>query len=86
MRKLDHILIQTWKGCQLDIFLWLPGNVWIKHALFFLLCAAAGLLFIPCLIPCSIRLIKHVIQEMHLPVMPSETYEQAIHLIIIEAV
>lgn len=37
---------------------------------FFLLCAFAGLLLIPCLIPCFIRLIASVVEEMQVIRMP----------------
>lgn len=71
MRKLAHVPIQIWKGWEPDMFLWLAGGLWIKRALSFLLCAAAGLLFAPCQFLVTHDSFKHMIQEMQLSVMPS---------------
>lgn len=40
------------------------GLEWWKKLGFFFLCAAAGLVFLPCLIPCLIRLFTSVVQGM----------------------
>ncbi|NXV22851.1 ENR1 protein, partial [Cepphus grylle] len=61
IRKLAHIPVQTWKGCEFDPFSWLPGAPWIKHTLFYMLCGIAMLLFLPCIVPCLIQFIQHVV-------------------------
>lgn len=48
----------------------LLGIEWWKKLGFFLLCATAGLIFLPCLIPCFIRLITSVVQGMQVVTMP----------------
>ncbi|NXR70729.1 ENR1 protein, partial [Rhadina sibilatrix] len=30
IRKLAHVLVQTWKGWEWDMFSWLPGGLWVK--------------------------------------------------------
>uniref|UniRef100_A0A8C9FN13 Uncharacterized protein n=1 Tax=Pavo cristatus TaxID=9049 RepID=A0A8C9FN13_PAVCR len=72
MRKLAHVPIQMWKGWELDMFSWLPGGPWVKHALFFLLCAATVLIFVPCLIPCFMQLIRHILKGMQITAMNNE--------------
>lgn len=37
---------------------------------FFIMCSVAGDLFLPCLIPCFIRLIHSVVRGMQIAVMP----------------
>lgn len=45
------------------------GVAWWKKLGFFMLCALSGLLFLPCLIPCFIRLISSVVEGMQLTAM-----------------
>uniref|UniRef100_A0A8D0G224 Envelope protein n=1 Tax=Strix occidentalis caurina TaxID=311401 RepID=A0A8D0G224_STROC len=89
MQKLSHVPIQTWKGWDLDPFSWLPGGPWVKRVLFFFLCAVAILVFIPCLIPCGIRLIRQAVMEMQFVVVPdgrSPTDERKLMSLTIEMV
>ncbi|NWV15277.1 ENR1 protein, partial [Ptilonorhynchus violaceus] len=64
IRKLAHVPLQTWKGWDWDTFSWLPGGLWVKRMLFLLLGAIATLIFLPCMIPCLVQLIQHVIKGM----------------------
>ncbi|NXC00898.1 ENR1 protein, partial [Orthonyx spaldingii] len=57
IRKLAHILVQTLKGWEWDMFSWLPSGLWVKRVLFLLLCAIVTLIFVPCMIPCLVQLI-----------------------------
>ncbi|NXQ19771.1 ENR1 protein, partial [Peucedramus taeniatus] len=57
IRKLACVPVQTWKRWKWDMFLWLPGGTWVKQLFFFLLCAVATLIFLPCMIPCLVQLI-----------------------------
>ncbi|NXW39056.1 ENR1 protein, partial [Phaetusa simplex] len=61
IRKLAHVPVQTWKGWEFDPFSWLTGAPWIKHILFYTLCSVIMLLFLPCIVPCLIQLIQHVV-------------------------
>ncbi|NXQ19529.1 ENR1 protein, partial [Peucedramus taeniatus] len=74
IRKLVHVPVQTWKGWggEWDMFSWLPGGTWVKQLLFFLLCAAATLIFLPCMIPCLVQLIQHVIKGMQVVATPTD--------------
>ena len=40
------------------------AGLWVKQLLFFLLSAVATLIFLPCMIPCLVQLIQHVIIAM----------------------
>ncbi|NXQ36183.1 ENR1 protein, partial [Alaudala cheleensis] len=64
IRKLAHVPVQTWQEWEWDIFSWLPGGLWVKQMHFFLLCVVATLIFLPCMIPCLVQLIQHVIKGM----------------------
>ncbi|NWR25545.1 ENR1 protein, partial [Emberiza fucata] len=64
IRKLAHLLVQTWKGWEWDMFLWLPGGLRVKRMQFFLLYAVATLIFLPCMIFCLMQLIQLVIKGM----------------------
>lgn len=64
IRKLAHVPVQTWKGWDSDMFSWLPGGPRVKRILFYLLCGLAMLMFLPCIIPCFIQLIQHVVAKM----------------------
>ena len=64
IRKLAHVPVQTWKGWEFDPFSWLPGTLWVKRILFYMLCGLAMVVFLPCLIPCFIRLIQSVVSNM----------------------
>ncbi|XP_063253201.1 endogenous retrovirus group 3 member 1 Env polyprotein-like isoform X1 [Prinia subflava] len=67
IRKIAHVPVQKWES-MLSTSWWdnVLGIEWWKKLGFFLLCATAGLIFIPCLIPCFIRLITSVVQGMQL--------------------
>lgn len=45
------------------------GVAWWKKLGFFMLCILAGLLFLPCLIPCFIKLISSIVEGMQLTAM-----------------
>ncbi|NXJ47192.1 ENR1 protein, partial [Spizaetus tyrannus] len=64
IQKLAHVPVQTWKGWYIDMFSWLPGGLWVKRILFYLLCGFAMLLFLPCIIPCFIQLTQPVVTNM----------------------
>ncbi|NXY41150.1 ENR1 protein, partial [Ceuthmochares aereus] len=64
IRKLAHVPVQTWNGWNGDLWSWLPGVPWVKRLLFYLLCAFAALMFLPCIIPCIVQLIRHVVSNM----------------------
>ncbi|NXY51632.1 ENR1 protein, partial [Ceuthmochares aereus] len=66
IRKLPHVPVQTWNGLNGDLWSWLPGAPWVKQLLFYLLCAFAALMFLPCIIPCFIQLIQHAVSNMQL--------------------
>lgn len=65
IRKIAHVPVQRWES-MFKTSWWdnAPGTEWWKKLGFFLLCAVGGLLFLPCLIPCFIRLITSVVQGM----------------------
>ncbi|NXJ50327.1 ENR1 protein, partial [Spizaetus tyrannus] len=64
IRKLAHVPVQTWNSWNGDLWSWLPGAPWVKQLLFYLLCAFVALMFVPCIIPCFIQLIQHVVSNM----------------------
>ncbi|TRZ09400.1 hypothetical protein HGM15179_017707 [Zosterops borbonicus] len=43
---------------------------WWKKLVFFITCSIAGIIFLPCLIPCFIRLIHSVVQGMQIASLP----------------
>lgn len=71
IRKIAHVPVQKWES-MLNTSWWdnVLGIEWWKKLGFFLLCATAGLIFLPCLIPCFIRLITSVVQGMQLVTTP----------------
>ncbi|KAJ7427444.1 hypothetical protein WISP_07072 [Willisornis vidua] len=65
IRKLAHVPPQEWtpilkSDWWADVF----SGSWWKKVGFIALCVCGGLLFLPCLIPCVIRLITSVVQGM----------------------
>lgn len=54
------------------MFSWLPGGLWVKQVLFYLLCAIATLIFLSCMIPCLVQLIQHVIERVQVVAMPTD--------------
>lgn len=63
--------VQKWNSIlKADWWDNLFGGVWWKKLGFMLLCSNLGLLFLPCMIPCFIRLIHSVIQGMQITTMP----------------
>uniref|UniRef100_A0A7M4FGQ1 ENR1 protein n=1 Tax=Crocodylus porosus TaxID=8502 RepID=A0A7M4FGQ1_CROPO len=71
IRKIAHVPIQTWKNTW-DGDWWsnLFGGTWWRKVAFVFLCALAGLIFIPCLIPCFIRLITTTVEGMQVATIP----------------
>ncbi|NWY06475.1 ENR1 protein, partial [Nothoprocta ornata] len=51
IRRLVHVPVQSWSGWNGDLWSWLPGGPWVKQLLFYLLCAFAAFMFLPCIIP-----------------------------------
>ncbi|NXD18658.1 ENR1 protein, partial [Nothocercus nigrocapillus] len=64
IRKLAHVPVQTWNSWNGDLWSWLPGAPWVKQLLFYLLCAFAAIMFLPCIISCFIQLIQLVVSNM----------------------
>ena len=48
------------------------AGLWVKQLLFFLLSAVATLIFLPCMIPCLVQLIQHVIKGIQVIAMPTD--------------
>lgn len=73
IRNIAHVQVQKWKS-MLDSSWWegLLGVLWWKKVGFFLLCAVAGLFFLPCLIPCLIQLIASIVQGMQIVSIPMD--------------
>lgn len=72
IRQLAHVPAQIRNGWEWDMFSWLPGGLWVKQMLFFLLCAIATLIFLSCMIPCLVQLIQHVIKRVQVVAMPTD--------------
>lgn len=67
IRKLAHVPVQKWQSITTkDWWRNLFPKEWWKKTLIILGCSLAGLIFLPCLIPCFIRLITSVVQSMPL--------------------
>lgn len=64
IRKLAHVPIQRWTPL-LKTGWWenLLGGEWRKKIIFFELCALTSIIFLPCSLPCLIRLITRIIQS-----------------------
>ncbi|GCB86247.1 hypothetical protein scyTo_0026952 [Scyliorhinus torazame] len=71
IRKIAHVPVQKWKS--FGVGGWWPSvfdGTWWKTMGFILRCALAGLLFLPCLIPCFQRLIMSVVGRMQVVTVP----------------
>lgn len=67
IRKLAHVPVQTWHSMTTpDWWKNFFTGQWWKKALIIIGFSLAGLIFLPCLIPCSIKLITSVVQAMPL--------------------
>lgn len=67
IRKLAHVPVQKWKSITTpDWWNNLFPKEWWKKTLMILGFSLARLIFLPCLIPCFIRLITSVVQSMPL--------------------
>lgn len=67
IRKLAHVPVQTWQSMTTpDWWKSLFSGQWWKKALIIIGFLLAGLIFLPCLIPCFIKLITSVVQAMPL--------------------
>ena len=64
IRKIAHVPVKTWSGWNSDLWSWLPGARWVKQFILYLLCATATLLFLCCIIPGFIQLIRHIVSNM----------------------
>lgn len=73
IRKIAHVPVQKWES-MMSANWWdgILGKEWWKKLGFFLLCATASLIFLPCLIPCFIRLITSIVQGMQVVAMPTD--------------
>ncbi|XP_063213582.1 endogenous retrovirus group 3 member 1 Env polyprotein-like [Chroicocephalus ridibundus] len=71
IRKIAHVPVQKWESMLNDNW-WnnVFGGSWWKKLGYILLWSIAGLLFLPCLIPCFIRLMITVVQSMQVVPMP----------------
>ncbi|NXG71075.1 ENR1 protein, partial [Baryphthengus martii] len=72
IRKIAHVLVQTWKSMDWDLLSWLPGGLWIKRILFIFLCIVFSLLFVPCMIPFFAILIRRIINKTQFVMTPIE--------------
>lgn len=71
IKKVAHVPVQKW-NLILQSSWWdrlFDGACWNK-IMFFVLCSVARILFLPCLIPCFIRLIHSVVQGMQIAIVP----------------
>lgn len=70
--KLAYVPVQTWKGWEWDMFSWLPGGLWVKQMLFFVLRAVATLMFSPDMMPCLVQFIHNVIKGIQIVAVPTD--------------
>jgi len=80
-RRIAHVPVQTWNGWTGDLWSWLPRTRWVKQLLLFLLCTVAALMFLPCIIPCFVQLIRHVVSNMRFIPITSPDGARQIHVI-----
>ncbi|RMC05418.1 hypothetical protein DUI87_18609 [Hirundo rustica rustica] len=74
IKKVAHVPVQKWNSI-LKASWWdqiFGTGDWWKKVGFFILCSVAGLVFLPCLIPCLIRLIHTVVQGMQIAALPMD--------------
>ena len=62
IRRITHVPLQTRNGWIGDLWSWLQRMRWVKKLLLFLLHAVGALMFLPCIIPCFVQLIRRGIQ------------------------
>ncbi|RMC20116.1 hypothetical protein DUI87_00966 [Hirundo rustica rustica] len=73
IKKVAHVPVQKWNSI-LQASWWdqlFGTGAWWKKVGFFILCSVAGVIFLPCLIPCLIRLIHTVVQGMQIAALPT---------------
>lgn len=81
IKKVAHVPVQKWNSI-LQASWWdqiFGQGAWWKKLVFFIGCSVAGIVFLPCLIPCLIRLIHSVVQGMQiaaLPIDPEKTQDK----------
>lgn len=67
IRQLAYVPVQTWQSMTTpDWWKGLFSGQWWKKALIIIGFSLAGLIFLPCLVPCFVRLITSVVQSMPL--------------------
>uniref|UniRef100_A0A674H2S3 Envelope glycoprotein n=1 Tax=Taeniopygia guttata TaxID=59729 RepID=A0A674H2S3_TAEGU len=73
IKRVAHVPVQKWNSL-LQASWWdhLFDGAWWKKVIFFILCSVAGVIFLPCLIPCFIRLIHSVVQGMQIAALPTD--------------
>ncbi|XP_023784292.1 endogenous retrovirus group 3 member 1 Env polyprotein-like [Cyanistes caeruleus] len=72
IKKVAHVPVQKWNSI-LQASWWdqiFGQGAWWKKLVFFIVCSIAGIIFLPCLIPCFIRLIQSVVQGMQIAALP----------------
>uniref|UniRef100_A0A8C0VCN9 ENR1 protein n=1 Tax=Cyanistes caeruleus TaxID=156563 RepID=A0A8C0VCN9_CYACU len=68
IKKVAHVPVQKWNSI-LQASWWdqiFGQGAWWKKLVFFISCSIARIIFLPCLIPCFIRLIRSVVQGMQI--------------------
>jgi len=73
IKRIAHVPVQKWNSILSDNW-WdnLCNGAWWKKLGFVLLCSVMGLLFLPCMIPCFIRLIHSIVQRMQISAVPMD--------------
>ncbi|TRZ06339.1 hypothetical protein HGM15179_020768 [Zosterops borbonicus] len=72
IKKVAHVPVQKWNSI-LQASWWdqlFGQGEWWKKLVFFITCSIEGIIFLPCLIPCFIRLIHSVVQGMQIASLP----------------
>lgn len=71
IKKVAHVPVQKWNSILQSTW-WdrLFDGAWWNKMVFFVQCSVAGVIFLPCPIPCFIRLIHSVVQGMQTAVVP----------------
>lgn len=71
IKRIAHVPVQRWDSILSDNW-WnnLFGGAWWKKIGFVIACSLLGSLFLPCMIPCFIRLIHSVVQGMQMSAIP----------------
>lgn len=74
IKEVAHVPIQKWNSI-LQSSWWdnLFDGAWWNKVIFLVLCSVAVILFLPCLIPCFIRLIHSVVRGMQIAIVPLDS-------------